>query len=675
VGLDAVIADSITEHMLEGHTRRRFAASVLFSLALAGTAAGQLAEPPRDPRIAPELARALERPLPAEGLAVAVTLRGTGLPPRGPQRFAAVSALQQRVLDSLPAGGLLLKHRYRSLAGFAGWMRRAAIEALAHHDEVETIYIDGRVHASLTEGVALIGAGTVQALGFTGAARRGCCPGGGEEAASAEDDEGHGTSVSAIITSGGAVAPTGVAPDAEIVGVKVLDNGGGGTFSDIAAGLDWVLSERDVPGSPVEGTQIVNMSLGDGVQRNNPAVSPCTGSNTANAIAALHGDGVAVFVASGNEGFDNGISFPACVSQAISVGGVYDAALGSVSWCGNAACSVILCTDNPTATDTFVCHSNSDEILDVLAPNWRTITSSLGGGTTAFGGTSAASPYAAAEAALLLEVNPGLTPENIRSLMKANGPQVTNPDSGLSFTRTDIGAAAAAAAPAVCGNGTVETGEDCDDGGTVAGDCCSATCAFEPLASPCTDGNACTDGDTCNGGGGCVAGPPLGCDDGLFCNGAETCAPASGCLAGTPPDLDDGVDCTADSCDEVNDVIVHAPSDAFCDDGLFCNGGETCDAVSDCQAGTPPSTSDGVDCTADSCDEVNDVIIHTPSDAFCDDGDDCTADSCDEISGCGHDPICSAPIPTTGNWGSLMLTLLLLATGAALLVQRGHISA
>jgi len=56
--------------------------------------------------------------------------------------------------------------------------------------------------------------------------------------------------------------------------------------------------------------------------------SPCAGSNTANAIAALYGEGVAVFAASGNDGFDDGISFPACVAQAISVGGVYDAALG-----------------------------------------------------------------------------------------------------------------------------------------------------------------------------------------------------------------------------------------------------------------------------------------------------------------------------------------------------------
>ena len=54
--------------------------------------------------------------------------------------------------------------------------------------------------------------------------------------------------------------------------------------------------------------KIVNLSLSDGIEHSNPAVAPCTGDNTANAIAQLKGLGVAVFAASGNKGFDNGIS-------------------------------------------------------------------------------------------------------------------------------------------------------------------------------------------------------------------------------------------------------------------------------------------------------------------------------------------------------------------------------
>ncbi|MEM7354267.1 MAG: M36 family metallopeptidase, partial [Acidobacteriota bacterium] len=132
------------------------------------------------------------------------------------------------------------------------------------------------------------------------------------------------------------------------------------------------------------------------------------------------------------------------------------------------------------------------------------------------------------------------------------------------------------------------------------------------------------------------------CDDGDFCNGAETCNVGTGaCEAGTAPSTDDGVACTDDSCDEVNDVIVNTANDANCDDGAFCNGAETCDAVNDCQAGTAPSVDDGVGCTDDSCDEVNDVIVNTPNNANCDDGAFCNgAETCDAVNDCqaGSDP-------------------------------------
>ena len=94
------------------------------------------------------------------------------------------------------------------------------------------------------------------------------------------------------------------------------------------------------------------------------------------------------------------------------------------------------------------------------------------------------------------------------------------------------------------------------------------------------------------------------CDDLDFCNGVETCDVGGTdlCVTGTPPDCDDGVDCTDDSCDEVNDVCVNTPNDANCDDGLFCTGVETCDAVLDCQAGDDPCPDDGLFCTGvESC--------------------------------------------------------------------------
>lgn len=749
-----------SEFCADPTTRRSFVSTIFAALVLCFALPGA-AKSPETRRMTAGLQHALEGKLPAEGLGIAVTLRQADLPQRGARRRSAVNDRQQRVLGALPGSGLRLKHRFRTLAGFAGAADRRTIELLSRHPDVESIYVDGRVYASLAQGVNLIGANTAHALGVTGAGVKvavldtgidtnhpdlsddlvaehcfcdthpspvtgACCPGGVSEGPSAEDDEGHGTAVAGIITSSGAAASLGVAPDAEIVAVKVLSNTGSGSFSDIAAALDWVLVERADPTSPVFGTGVVNMSIGDGAEYANPAASPCTGSNTANAISALHSAGVAVFVASGNEGYDNGISFPACVPDAISVGGVYDANIGSVSWCGNVSCSEILCTDNPTSADEFVCHSNSDEILDLLAPDYRTATSKMGGGTLSFGGTSAASPYAAAEAALMLQVNPALTPEEIRSHMKANGPSVTNSDNGLSFTRTQVSAILPLIDSVLCGDGDVDPGEDCDDGGTLNGDCCSATCAFEIGA--CDDGDACSDGDTCDGAGACISGVGLACDDGQFCNGSEDCDAVTGCVPGTPPGIDDAVGCTDDSCDEENDVIVHAANDALCDDAQFCNGAETCDALNDCQAGIPPSVDDGISCTDDSCDEGNDVVVHAANDALCDDGqvcngtetcdvlidcqagapleiddgvactvdscdemndlvlyvendalcddaDPCTADACDVHSGCSHVPIvnCGAAIAATPGRGLAILASILLASGAALLAGREHI--
>lgn len=90
-----------------------------------------------------------------------------------------------------------------------------------------------------------------------------------------------------------------------------------------------------------------------------------------------------------------------------------------------------------------------------------------------------------------------------------------------------------------CGNHALDACEQCDDGNTSAGDCCSPTCTADPDGGSCDDGNACTGGETCSAGA-CVGsavvdGSP--CDDGNGCtddgcvSGAclGTAAPASGC--------------------------------------------------------------------------------------------------------------------------------------------------
>jgi hypothetical protein len=121
-------------------------------------------------------------------------------------------------------------------------------------------------------------------------------------------------------------------------------------------------------------------------------------------------------------------------------------------------------------------------------------------------------------------------------------------------------------------------------------------------SADCDDNDECTD-DICNNG--TCSSTPVECDDGMFCNGTETCDTASGCVAGTPPVVDDGVGCTVDSCDEAADMVLNAADDNLCtDDGNPCTA-EVCNPVTDCQ-------SDGTGITAD-----------------CDDGSGCTgSDAC-----------------------------------------------
>jgi hypothetical protein len=111
------------------------------------------------------------------------------------------------------------------------------------------------------------------------------------------------------------------------------------------------------------------------------------------------------------------------------------------------------------------------------------------------------------------------------------------------------------------------------------------------------------------------------CDNGVFCDGTETCDPALGCQPGTPVDCDDGFSCTVDSCDPLTDSCVSIPDDAVCDDGLFCTGSESCVGGA-CVAGAAP-------CPGQRCDEDSGTCGACLTVTDCDDGLFCTgSESC-----------------------------------------------
>ena len=118
------------------------------------------------------------------------------------------------------------------------------------------------------------------------------------------------------------------------------------------------------------------------------------------------------------------------------------------------------------------------------------------------------------------------------------------------------------------------------------------------------------------------------CDDGLFCTVNDKCK--TGVCGGIARSCSDGVDCTDDSCDEGNDKCVNLANNTKCDDGLWCNGFETCDNAFGCKAGTPVNCSDGNECTDDICNETLDQCGNPNLQAgtLCGLNRDCPEDQC-----------------------------------------------
>jgi hypothetical protein len=126
------------------------------------------------------------------------------------------------------------------------------------------------------------------------------------------------------------------------------------------------------------------------------------------------------------------------------------------------------------------------------------------------------------------------------------------------------------------------------------------------------------------------------CNDGQFCNGVETCVDEH-CVPGTFTCSSDEVSCTIETCDEEIDLCVSNPDDTLCDNGLFCDGDETCTS-SGCVAGIAPCE-DGVACTLDSCNEEGDSCLFLPDNEQCDNGLFCDGTELCSDTGCISGPL------------------------------------
>ncbi len=87
----------------------------------------------------------------------------------------------------------------------------------------------------------------------------------------------------------------------------------------------------------------------------------------------------------------------------------------------------------------------------------------------------------------------------------------------------------------VCGDNVTEPGEDCDDGNTLNGDCCSSTCHFEAQGTVCADDGVGCSIDACDGSGSCQHTPDdSACSDGDPCT-QDSCDLFTGCASGATP--------------------------------------------------------------------------------------------------------------------------------------------
>lgn len=229
----------------------------------------------------------------------------------------------------------------------------------------------------------------------------------------------HGTFVAGIAAGTGA-SFSGIAKGAQIIAVQVASRLTGSSCagsadpcarisaSDAVAGLERVFTLRNL-----YGIAAANVSLGTGTASASPCDSGIVPAMVKAAIDNPRSVGIATIIASGNDGFTNGISLPACISTAVSVG-------------------------SSTKTDTVSSFSNSSSFLSLLAPGESIISLGPGGSLLIGSGTSFAAPHSTGAWAILKQKKLTATVTEILNALTSTGLLITDPKNGITKPRIRV---------------------------------------------------------------------------------------------------------------------------------------------------------------------------------------------------------------------------------------------
>ena len=192
------------------------------------------------------------------------------------------------------------------------------------------------------------------------------------------DDNGHGTHVAGIIAArNNTIGVVGVAPDAQIYAVKVLDAYGNGYISDVIEGIDWAVQNN---------MDVVSMSLGTATY------SQALNDTAANAYNA----GILLVAAAGNNGDGNlstdDVLYPAKFDSVIAVSAI-DYNNIAPAWSADGA------------------------KIELSAPGVNIYSTWINGGYANASGTSMAAPFVSGVAALVKSKNLSMTPQEIRNAL------------------------------------------------------------------------------------------------------------------------------------------------------------------------------------------------------------------------------------------------------------------